>query len=40
MTTNMRVKPPKQIWIGRPHERRIDVATKSGDEAQRPGGRG
>ena len=32
-TTRMRVKPPKQIWIGRPHERRIDVATKTGEEA-------
>jgi beta-lactam-binding protein with PASTA domain len=31
--TTLRVKPPKQIWIGRPHERRIDVATKTGDEA-------
>jgi beta-lactam-binding protein with PASTA domain len=29
----MRVRPPKQIWIGRPHERRIDVATKTGEEA-------
>ena len=34
VTTRMRVKPPKQIWIGRPHERRIDVATKTGEEAQ------
>ena len=34
----MRVKPPKQIWIGRPHERRIDVATKTGDEAARARG--
>jgi beta-lactam-binding protein with PASTA domain len=31
--TTMRVKPPKQIWIGRPHERRIDVQTKTGEEA-------
>ena len=29
----MRVRPPKQIWIGRPHERRIDVATRTGEEA-------
>jgi beta-lactam-binding protein with PASTA domain len=32
--TTLRVKPPKQIWIGRPHERRIDVQTKTGEEAQ------
>ena len=32
--TRMRVRPPKQIWIGRPHERRIDVQTKTGEEAQ------
>jgi beta-lactam-binding protein with PASTA domain len=31
--TKLRVKPPKQIWIGRPYERRLDVQTKSGDEA-------
>ena len=31
--TKMRVRPPKQIWIGRPYERRIDVQTKSGEEA-------
>jgi beta-lactam-binding protein with PASTA domain len=31
--TKLRVRPPKQIWIGRPTERRIDVQTKSGDEA-------
>ena len=33
LQTRLRVRPPKQIWIGRPHERRIDVQTKSGDEA-------
>jgi beta-lactam-binding protein with PASTA domain len=31
--TTMRVRPPKQIWIGRPHERRLDVAVKTGEEA-------
>ena len=29
----MRVRPPKQMWIGRPHERRIEVNVKSGEEA-------
>jgi beta-lactam-binding protein with PASTA domain len=29
----LRVRPPKQIWIGRPHERRLEVQTKSGEEA-------
>jgi beta-lactam-binding protein with PASTA domain len=32
-TSTMRVRPPKQMWIGRPHERRIEVAVKSGEEA-------
>jgi beta-lactam-binding protein with PASTA domain len=32
--TKLRVRPPKQIWIGRPYERRIDVQTKSGEEAR------
>ena len=27
------MRPPKQIWIGRPHERRLDVQTKTGEEA-------
>jgi beta-lactam-binding protein with PASTA domain len=31
--TRLRVRPPKQIWIGRPHERRLEVATRTGDEA-------
>jgi beta-lactam-binding protein with PASTA domain len=31
--TRLRVRPPKQIWIGRPHERRLDVQTKTGEEA-------
>ena len=30
----MRVRPPKQIWIGRPHERRLEVNVKSGEEAE------
>ena len=34
VTTRLRVRPPKQIWIGRPHERRLDVQTKTGEEAQ------
>ena len=29
----MRVRPPKQMWIGRPHERRLEVNVKSGEEA-------
>jgi beta-lactam-binding protein with PASTA domain len=29
----LRVRPPKQIWIGRPQERRLDVQTKTGEEA-------
>jgi beta-lactam-binding protein with PASTA domain len=33
VATRLRVRPPKQIWIGRPHERRLDVLTRSGDEA-------
>ena len=42
---SMRVRPPKQIWIGRPHERRIEVNVKTGEEAAerargRRGGRG
>ncbi|MET0768367.1 MAG: PASTA domain-containing protein, partial [Solirubrobacteraceae bacterium] len=32
-TSRMRVRPPKQIWIGRPHERRLEVNVKSGEEA-------
>ena len=32
-TSRMRVRPAKQIWIGRPHERRIEVAVKTGEEA-------
>jgi beta-lactam-binding protein with PASTA domain len=29
----MRVRPPKQIWLGRPQERRLEVKTVTGDEA-------
>ena len=32
-TSQMRVRPPKQMWIGRPHERRIEVNVKSNEEA-------
>jgi beta-lactam-binding protein with PASTA domain len=31
--TTMRVKPPKQIWIGRPVDKRFEVKTLTGDEA-------
>ena len=33
-TARMRVRPPKQIWIGRPHERRFEVITLTGEEAE------
>ena len=26
----MTVRPPKQMWIGRPHERRLEVLTNGG----------
>ena len=29
----MLVKPPRQRWIGRPEEKRIQVFTKTGEEA-------
>ena len=29
----MRVKPPKQIWIGRAQDRRLEVKTVTGEEA-------
>ncbi len=32
-TSQMRVRPPKQMWIGRPHERRIEVNVKANEEA-------
>ena len=28
--TTMTVRPPKQMWIGRPHERRLEVTTDAG----------
>jgi beta-lactam-binding protein with PASTA domain len=31
--TTMTVRPPKQLWIGRPHERRIEVRTSPDAEA-------
>ena len=31
--SKMLVKPPRQRWIGRPEEKRIQVFTKTGDEA-------
>ncbi len=33
VVSKMRVKPPKQIWIGRPVDRRLEVVTVTGDEA-------
>ncbi len=33
VTSQMQVKPPKQIWIGRPQERRLEVKTVTGEEA-------
>ena len=32
-TSEMTVKPPKQIWIGRPSEHRFEVLTKTGEAA-------
>ena len=32
--TAMQVRPPKQIWIGRPTERRFTVTTLTGEEAE------
>ncbi len=34
VTTSMRVRPPKQIWIGRSLDRRMAVETLTGEEAQ------
>jgi beta-lactam-binding protein with PASTA domain len=31
---SMQVRPPKQIWIGRPQERRFSVTTLTGEKAQ------
>ncbi len=33
VTSKMRVKPPKKIWIGRPVDRRLEVVTVTGEEA-------
>jgi beta-lactam-binding protein with PASTA domain len=33
LQTTMTVRPPKQMWIGRPHERRLEVRTNTGAEA-------
>jgi len=33
LQTTMTVRPPKQMWIGRPHERRLQVRTNTGPEA-------
>ena len=33
ISSKMLVKPPRQNWIGRPEEKRIQVFTKTGDEA-------
>src|SRR4051794_37148907 len=33
VTTQMQVKPPKQIWIGRGRDRRLEVQTVTGEEA-------
>ena len=33
MTSQMQVRPPKQIWIGRARERRLQVKTITGEEA-------
>jgi beta-lactam-binding protein with PASTA domain len=32
--STMRVRPPKQIWIGRAQERRLEVVTVTGEEAE------
>ncbi len=34
ISSKMLVKPPRQKWIGRPEEKRIQVFTKTGDEAE------
>jgi beta-lactam-binding protein with PASTA domain len=33
LQTTMTVRPPKQMWIGRPHERRLEVRTNTDAEA-------
>jgi beta-lactam-binding protein with PASTA domain len=34
ISSKMLVKPPRQKWLGRPEEKRIQVFTKTGDEAE------
>jgi beta-lactam-binding protein with PASTA domain len=34
VTAKMRVRPPKQLWIGRPQERRFNVITLTGEKAE------
>jgi beta-lactam-binding protein with PASTA domain len=34
VTAKMRVRPPKQLWIGRPQERRFSVITLTGEKAE------
>lgn len=34
VTTQMQVKPPKQIWIGRVKDRQLSIETITGEEAQ------
>jgi hypothetical protein len=34
VTTQMQVKPPKQIWIGRGKDRQLSITTITGEEAQ------
>jgi len=33
VVSQMQVRPPKQIWIGRPQDRRLEVKTITGEEA-------
>src|SRR3954447_1506721 len=33
-TSKLQVKPPRTRWIGRPEEKRVQVFTKTGDEAE------
>jgi beta-lactam-binding protein with PASTA domain/Tol biopolymer transport system component len=35
VNSKLLVKPPRQKWIGRPEEKRIQVFTKTGEEAER-----
>src|SRR5215217_4496058 len=34
-TSKLQVKPPRTRWIGRPEEKRVQVFTKTGDEAEK-----